>query len=253
MIVLKAPAEIVLMRESGRIVALVLAELKARVKPGVTLLELDALAESIIMAEGGTASFKNYRPESAPFPFPATICASLNDEIVHGIPTSRKLREGDIIKIDVGVKKNGYHADSAISVPVGKVSAEAEKLMRVTQECLAEAIKVARAGNRLGDLGHAIQKTAESQRFSVVREYTSHGVGRDLHEGFSMMNVGEPGQGMLLRPGLTIAVEPMINAGRPETKVKKDQWTVATIDGRISAHFEHTIAITDGEPEILTK
>ncbi|HQV69026.1 MAG: type I methionyl aminopeptidase [Anaerolineae bacterium] len=253
MIVLKAPAEIVLMRESGRIVALVLAELKARVKPGVTLLELDALAESIIMAEGGTASFKNYRPESAPFPFPATICASLNDEIVHGIPTSRKLREGDIIKIDVGVKKNGYHADSAISVPVGKVSAEAEKLMRVTQECLAEAIKVARAGNRLGDLGHAIQKTAESQRFSVVREYTSHGVGRDLHEGFSMMNVGEPGQGMLLRPGLTIAVEPMINAGRPETKVKKDQWTVATIDGKISAHFEHTIAITDGEPEILTK
>lgn len=171
MIVLKAPAEIVLMRESGRIVALVLAELKARVKPGVTLLELDALAESIIMAEGGTASFKNYRPESAPFPFPATICASLNDEIVHGIPTSRKLREGDIIKIDVGVKKNGYHADSAISVPVGKVSAEAEKLMRVTQECLAEAIKVARAGNRLGDLGHAIQKTAESQRFSVVREH----------------------------------------------------------------------------------
>ncbi|HQZ21395.1 MAG TPA: type I methionyl aminopeptidase [Thermoflexales bacterium] len=253
MIVLKAPAEIVLMRESGRIVALVLAELKARVKPGVTLLELDALAESIIIAEGGTASFKNYRPESAPFPFPATICASLNDEIVHGIPTSRKLREGDIIKIDVGVKKNGYHADSAISVPVGKVSAEAEKLMRVTQECLAEAIKVARAGNRLGDLGHAIQKTAESQRFSVVREYTSHGVGRDLHEGFSMMNVGEPGQGMLLRPGLTIAVEPMINAGRPETKVKKDQWTVATIDGKISAHFEHTIAITDGEPEILTK
>ncbi len=253
MIVLKAPAEIVLMRESGRIVALVLAELKARVKPGVTLLELDALAESIIMAEGGTASFKNYRPESAPFPFPATICASLNDEIVHGIPTSRKLREGDIIKIDVGVKKNGYHADSAISVPVGKVSAEAEKLMRVTQECLAEAIKVARAGNRLGDLGHAIQKTAESQRFSVVREYTSHGVGRDLHEGFSMMNVGEPGQGMLLRPGLTIAVEPMINAGRAETKVKKDKWTVATIDGKISAHFEHTIAITDGEPEILTK
>lgn len=253
MIVLKAPAEIALMRESGRIVALALAELRARVKPGVTLLELDALAESIIMAEGGVASFKNYRPESAPFPFPATICASVNDEIVHGIPTTRKLREGDIIKIDVGVKKNGYHADSAISVPVGKVSAEAEKLMRVTQECLAEAIKVARAGNRLGDLGHAIQKTAESQRFSVVREYTSHGVGRDLHEGFSMMNVGEPGQGMLLRPGLTIAVEPMINAGRAETKVKKDKWTVATIDGKISAHFEHTIAITDGEPEILTK
>lgn len=253
MIVLKAPAEIERMRESGRIVALALAEMKARVKPGVTLLELDALAESIIMAEGGAASFKNYRPESAPFPFPATICASVNDEIVHGIPTSRKLREGDIIKIDVGVKKNGYHADSAISVAVGQVSPEAQKLMRVTQECLAQAIKVARAGNRLGDLGHAIQKTAEREGFSVVREYTSHGVGRDLHEGFSMMNVGEPGQGMLLRPGLTIAVEPMINAGRPETKVKKDKWTVATIDGRISAHFEHTIAITDGEPEILTK
>lgn len=253
MIVLKSAAELALMRQAGRIVAAVLAELKQQVRPGVSLIELDQVAERIIAQHGGESSFKGYKPDSAPYPFPASICASVNDEIVHGIPTSRRLKEGDVVKIDCGVRYKGYHGDSAVSVPVGKVSKQAEELLATTQACLAAAIEVVRQGNRLGDVGHAIQATAESAGFSVVREYTSHGVGRDLHEGFSMLNVGEPGHGMLLRPGLTIAIEPMINAGKAETKVKKDQWTVATIDGKLSAHFEHTVAVTDGEAEILTK
>lgn len=253
MIVLKSAAEIALMRQAGRIVAVVLAELKQQVRPGVSLIELDQLAERIIAQHGGESSFKGYKPESAPYPFPASICASVNDEIVHGIPTARRLKEGDVIKLDCGVRFKGYHGDSAVSVPVGKVSKQAEELLATTQACLDAAVKAAVRGNRLGDIGHAIQTTAESAGFSVVREYTSHGVGRDLHEGFSMMNVGEPGHGMLLRPGLTIAIEPMINAGKAGTKVKKDQWTVATIDGKLSAHFEHTVAVTDGEAEILTK
>lgn len=254
MIVLKSPNEIALMRQAGRIVANVLAELRERVKPGVSLLELDEMAENLIRRQGATPSFKGY-PSNDPKvpPFPASICASVNDEIVHGIPTARRLREGELLKVDVGAFYKGYHGDSAMTFAVGEVSAEARRLMEVTQACLADAIAAARAGRRTGDIGAAIQRRAESNGFSVVREYTSHGVGRELHEGFSMLNVGREGQGMLLRPGLTIAIEPMINAGKYGTKVKRDGWTVATIDGKLSAHFEHTVAITEGEPEILTR
>jgi methionyl aminopeptidase len=254
MVVLKSQSEIELMRQAGKIVATVLADLKGRVKPGVTLLELDEVADKIIRQHGATPSFKG-KPANEPNvpPFPAAICASVNEEIVHGIPSPRRLKEGEILKIDVGAYYKGYHGDSAITVPVGRVSKEANDLIRVTQECLSAAIAAARNGNRTGDIGSAIQQTAEPQGFSVVREYTSHGVGRELHEGFSLLNYGKEGHGMVLRPGLTVAVEPMINAGKYGTKVKKDGWTVVTIDGKLSAHFEHTIAITEGDAEVLTK
>ena len=254
MVVLKTAAEIDVMRQAGRIVATVLAEMQVRVKPGITLLELDEVADKIIRQHGATPSFKGkaHNEPDAP-PFPASICASVNEEIVHGIPSQRRLKEGDILKVDVGAYYKGYHGDSAITIPVGRVSHEASELIRVTQECLKEAIAAARNGNRTGDIGAAIQRTAESQGFSVVREYTSHGVGHELHEGFSLMNFGKPGLGMVLRPGLTVAIEPMINAGKYGTKVKKDRWTVVTIDGKLSAHFEHTIAITEGDAEVLTK
>lgn len=252
MIVLKSAQEIALMREAGKIVATVLAECKNAARPGVTTQQLDALAERIIEQHDATPSFKHYQPGAAPYPFPASICASINEEVVHGIPGSRKLKEGDIIKIDTGAIFKGYHADSAITVGVGRVSERAEKLMQVTQDCLKAAIAAARAGNRAGDIGAAIQGVAEPRGFSVVREYTSHGVGRELHEGFGLQNFGQAGTGMLLRPGLTLALEPMINEGRYETKVKKDGWTVVTIDGKLSAQFEHTVVITEGDAEILT-
>ncbi len=252
MIVLKSAQEIALMREAGKVVATVLAECKNMVKAGVTTQQLDELAEKIITQHGAKPSFKHYQPGGAPYPFPASICASINEEVVHGIPGSRKLKEGDIIKIDTGAIYKGYHADSAITVGVGRVSEKAEKLMQVTQDCLKAAIAAARAGNRAGDIGAAIQGVAEPRGFSVVREYTSHGVGRELHEGFGMQNFGTAGTGMLLRPGLTLALEPMINEGRYETKMKKDGWTVVTIDGKLSAQFEHTVVITEGDAEILT-
>jgi methionyl aminopeptidase len=253
MVVLKTAQEIALMRQAGRVVAIVLAELKARVAPGVSLMALDELAEKLILQHGALPSFKNYQPKGAPYPFPASICASVNEEVVHGIPGPRKLKEGEIVKLDVGVHYKGYHADSAITVGVGNISPRAQRLIETTQECLAAAIAAARKGNRFGDIGAAIQRVAESKGYSVVHQYTSHGVGRELHEGFGLPNTGQAERGMLLRPGLTIALEPMINEGRAETKLKKDGWTVVTIDGKLSAQFEHTIAITDGEAEILTK
>ena len=257
MIILKTPAELALMRQAGRIVAEILQTYSKVVKPGVTLLELDTIAADIIASRDGVSSFKNYLPEGAGErgvpPFPGTICSSVNEEIVHGIPTTRKLKEGDIVKLDVGASYNGYHADSAITLPVGRVSRQATELMWVTQLCLEESIKMVRKGNRFGDIGAAIQRVAEGAGFSVVQEYSSHGVGRKLHEGFSLLNTGTADMGMLLRPGLTIALEPMINQGTHLTKIKNDLWTVVTKDGKLSAHFEHTVAVTDGEPEVLTR
>lgn len=253
MVVLKSPEEIEIMRQAGRIVADVIAKCRSQIKPGVTTREIDRLAEDIIRGHGATPSFKHYKPDGAPYPFPASICASVNDEIVHGIPGDRKLKDGDVFKLDVGAFYKGYHADTAATIAVGRVSERGQRLIEVTQKCLQAAIEVARKGNRFGDIGAAIQSVAEGQGFSVVREYTSHGVGRQLHEGFSLPNYGSSGHGMLLRPGLTIALEPMINEGRYETKLKKDGWTVATVDGKLSAQFEHTIVITDGDAEILTK
>ena len=253
MIVLKSAADLQQMRAAGRILAEVLAELRGMARPGMILAELDRRAEERIVQRGARPSFKNYRPEGAPYAFPASICASVNEEIVHGIPGSRKLREGDVLKIDCGVYHNGFHADSAVTVGVGKISPRAQKLIDVTQECLAAAIEQVRPGKRFGDIGAAIQAVAEPAGFSVVRQYTSHGVGRELHEGFSLPNYGEPGVGMLLRPGLTIALEPMINEGVYGTRLKRDGWTVVTKDGKLSAQFEHTVAVTTDAPEILTR
>ncbi len=242
------------MRQAGRIVAEVLAAVRERVAPGVTTGELDALAEEIIRGHGAIPSFKGY-PNSLPEgpPFPATICASVNDELVHGIPGPRVLQEGDIISVDVGAIYQGFHGDAAITIPVGEIGEEARRLLEVTEQALYVGIAQARLGNRTGDIAWAIQQYVESHGFSVVREYTSHGIGREMHEGFQMLNVGRPGRGLPLRPGMTIALEPMVNAGTWKTRLLSDQWTVATADGRLSAHFEHTIAITNGEAEILTR
>jgi methionyl aminopeptidase len=255
MIILKSAAELELMRHAGKIVAQILSAMRERVQPGVTLSELDEIAAEIIAEHGATSSFKGYVPDktNGQPPFPGTICASVNEEIVHGIPTNRRLREGDLVKLDVGAAYRGYHADSAITVPVGKVSQQAQDLMTATQECLAEAIKVMRKGNRVGDIGAAINRVARRYGFGVVQEYSSHAVGRQLHEGLSVLHNDAKGQGLMMRPGLTLAIEPMINVGTPDTRTKSDLWTVVTKDGKISAHFEHTVAITEGDPEILTR
>ncbi len=254
MIVLKTAAEIARMRAAGRVVAAVLDALSDAAQPGVLLSELDQQAADIIAGHGGASSFKGYQPESAPYPFPGVTCLSVNDELVHGIPGPRRLKRGDLLKIDVGVCLNGYHADAARPVVVGGAAANprAARLAEVTERCFWAALEQMRAGRRFGDVGAAIQSTAEASGFAVVREFTSHGVGRTLHEGFSMLNYGEPGIGMLLRPGLTMALEPMLTEGDWRTRLKRDGWTVLTKDGKLAAQFEHSVAVTDGAPEILT-
>ncbi len=248
MIIFKSPEEIDRMRKAGRITALTVERLMEAVRPGMTTADLDAMAEKIIGGEGALPSFKGYRG------FPATICTSVNHEVVHGIPSpKRKLIPGDILKLDVGCIWEGYHGDSAVSVFVGgPPSEEAIKLVRVTEESLEAGIAQLRPGRRLSDVGHAVQQVAEGAGFSCVREYAGHGVGRALHEDPQVPNYGDPGRGPLIRPGLVVAVEPMVNLGTWRTKVLADRWTVVTSDGKISAHFEHTIAVTEDGPEILT-
>ncbi len=254
MIVLKSTSELALMREAGRIVATLLQELKAQVRPGVTTGELDRVAARVLKQHGATSPFYNYPNHvRSQRPFPGMICTSVNEELVHGIPGKRALREGDIIKIDCGATFKGWIADSAWTFPVGKISPEAQRLLEVTEGALYASIAAARPNNRTGDMSAALQQFVEEREFNVVREYTSHGVGRHLHEDPQVPNVGEPGRGAKLRPGMTIAVEPMVLAGNYKTRVLSDQWTVAAKDGKLTAHFEHTIAITDGEPEILTR
>lgn len=253
-IVIKSEREIALMRRAGQIVAKVLEAIREQVHPGITTGELDELAERIIRAEGGIPSFKGYDGGSDRPPFPATICASVDNEVVHGIPSrQRVLEEGQILSVDVGAIYQGYHGDAAITVPVGKVSDLARRLMEVTEGALYAGIAAARAGNRLGDISHAIQSYVESRGFSVVREYTGHGIGREMHEGLQVLNFGEPGRGVRLRAGMTLALEPMVNVGDWRTRVLADGWTVVTYDGSLSAHFEHTILVRDGEAEILTR
>jgi len=254
MVVLKSDEELELMRQAGRIVAEVLALIRERVQPGVTTLELDALAEEEIRRRDAIPSFKGY-PNNIPNarPFPATICASINEELVHGIPDNRPLREGDIVSVDCGAIYKGYHGDSAITVPVGGIAPETQVLLDATEEALYLGIAQARIGNRIGDVASAIQKHVESKGFSVVREYTSHCIGREMHEGFSFPNLGKPGRGMKLRRGMTIALEPMVNAGDWRTRVLEDGWTVSSLDGSLSAHFEHTIAVVNGQARILTQ
>jgi methionyl aminopeptidase len=248
MIIYKSPDEVDRMRAAGRIVAATIDTVLGAVRPGASTADLDRVAEDFIWERDATPSFKGYRG------FPASICASLNDEVVHGIPsTKRILKEGDVLSLDFGAVWEGYHADSAVTVFVGEPpSAEAEKLVRVTEEALEAGISQIRPGGRLSDISHAVQQVVEGAGFSVVREYVGHGIGRSLHEDPQIPNYGLPGRGPEVRPGLVVAVEPMVTMGDWRTRVLADDWTVVTADGSLAAHFEHTIAVTEGGHEVLT-
>ena len=245
-IITKSEREIVVMRQAGKVVALVLELLKKQVQPGIQTRELDVFAEREVKRLGAIPSFKNYRG------YPACLCVSINDEIVHGIPGKRTLKEGDVVSLDFGAIYNDYQGDAALTVGIGNIGPAASKLIETTEGSLKEGIKAARAGKRLGDLSNAIQRYAEARGFAVVRQYTGHGIGHNMHEDPLIPNYGTPGTGPLLRKGMTLAIEPMLNIGTWETKVDDDGWTVRTMDGSISAHFEHTIAIRDDEAEVLT-
>ena len=246
---IKTPAELQIMREAGRINATVHATVKELLKPGVSTADLNAAAEEVLKKHGCVSPFKGYGHP----PFPTSITVSINQELVHGIPSkSRKLKNGDIVSIDCGTVFEGFVADSAFSAGVGEVSSEAQELLRVTEESLKAGIQAMRAGNRTGDVSAAIQNYVESHGFFVTREYTGHGVGRQMHEGPQVPNYGKPGTGMLLKAGMTIAIEPMVLVGTAETRVLPDQWTVVSADGSLTAHFEHSVAVTEGEPLLLT-
>jgi methionyl aminopeptidase len=246
-IVVKSPEEIVRLRAACRVVAEVLAELRAAALPGVTTLELDVLAEAGARRRGAEPAFKGYHG------FPASLCASVNDEVVHGIPSAgRVLREGDVIGLDFGVVLDGFYGDAAVTVPVGAVSDDARRLLEVTRQALAAAISVAWPDRRVGDLGAAVQALVEPRGFSVVRDFVGHGIGRRLHEPPQIPNFGTPGTGPRLRAGMALAIEPMVNTGRCEVDTRDDGWTAYTVDGGLSAHFEHTVLITENGPEILT-
>ena len=247
MITIKSEREILLMKEAGRIVALAHQEVKKHIKPGVTTFELDQIVEKVVRDNDAIPSFKGSGG------FPGSACTSINEQVVHGIPSKRvKLKNGDLISVDIGAMYKGYHGDSAWTYAVGKVTEEVSNLMQVTKESLFEGLKYAKAGNRLTDISHHIQKYAESFGYSVVREFVGHGLGKELHEDPQIPNYGLPGKGPILKKGMTLAIEPMINMGRKEVKVLKDNWTAVTIDKKPSAHYEHSILITDDEPIILT-
>ncbi len=246
MIVCKSPSEIEKMRAANALVAGVLAELAAMVAPGVTTRDLDEVAERLVREGGAEPAFKGYRG------YPATLCASVNEQVVHGIPSSRRLVDSDILSLDMGVKLNGFFGDSAVTVPVGHITEDAQRLLTVTQEALEHGIAQVRVGNRISDIGHAIQLHVESHGFSVVREFVGHGIGAALHEEPQIANYGEPGRGPRMAEGMVLAIEPMVNMGRPAVKVLADGWTAVTRDGSLSAHFEHTVAVTRQGPMILT-
>jgi methionyl aminopeptidase len=246
-IIRKSSEELERMRRAGSVVAATIDRLVEAVRPGMTTADLDRIAEDAIRSAGAVPSFKGYRG------FPASICTSVNEEIVHGIPGKRRLGEGDLLSLDVGAIWEGYHGDSAVTVFVGEPrSDQAEKLVRVTEEALEAGIAQIRPGNRLSDVSHAVQQVAEGAGFSVVREYVGHGIGQSMHEDPPLPNYGPPGRGPELRPGLVVAVEPMVIVGGWETRLLADEWTVVTADGSLSAHFEHTIAVTEDGPEVLT-
>jgi methionyl aminopeptidase len=248
MVTLKSPREVDIMARAGRIVAGTLALMRTLVRPGVSTEDLDAAAEAFIRGhEGATPSFKGL------YGFPKTLCTSIDNEIVHGIPSSRRvLAEGSIVSVDVGVFLDGLHADSATTIPVGRIASEAERLLSVTQQCLEAGIGAARVGNHVGDIGHAVQQVAEGAGYGVVRELVGHGIGTRFHEEPQVPNYGAPKRGPRLLEGMTLAIEPMITVGSPATKTLGDKWTVVTADGTLSAHFEHTVAITANGPRILT-
>jgi len=246
---LKSPAELQVMREAGRINATVLATVRELLKPGVSTADLNAAAEDVLRKHGCVSPFKGYGHP----PFPASITVSINQELVHGIPArNRKLKDGDIVSIDCGTVFNGFVGDSAFTAGVGEISSDAQTLLDVTEGALNAAIEQMRVGDRTGDVSAAIQKYVENRNYYVTREYTGHGVGRQMHEGPQVPNYGKPGTGMPLKPGMTIAIEPMVLMGTAETRVLSDQWTVVSADGSLTAHFEHSVAVTEGEPLILT-
>ncbi len=244
MIVVKSPEEIELMREGGSILATILAQVKQEVRPGIRTSALDEMVVEEMKKWGVTASFKGYHG------YPASLCVSINNEVVHGIPGARVVRDGDVVSLDLGVFHRGFHTDAAVTVGAGEMSSQARKLIEVTESALQEGVNQARAGNHVGDISVAVQRYAESKGMAVVREYTGHGVGRELHEEPQVPNF-ECGKGPLLRKGMTIAIEPMVTNGGWRTRVAGNKWTVLTADGSLSAHFEHSIAITDGEPEVF--
>jgi len=237
------------LREAGRINAMALEAIRQLVRPGVTTAELDAAAEEVIRKHGAVPTFKGY---PGPYPYPASICASINEQLVHGIPGKRKLQSGDILSVDCGSTFEGFVGDSAFTIGVGDISDEVRRLIEVTEQALYVGINQMRAGNRVGDVSSAIQTFVEGAGFFVTREYTGHGVGRQMHEGPQVPNYGIAGRGQVLRQGMTIALEPMVLVGTSQTRVLPDQWTVVSADGSLTAHWEHTVAITDGEPLILT-
>lgn len=245
-IIIKSTREIEQLKRSNAIVAEVFQELRRVIAPGVTTMELDQLAEELILSRGAIPAFKGYRG------FPATLCISVNEEVVHGIPSERRLKEGDIVSLDVGVNLSGYFGDLAITLPVGEVDRAAQRLLQVTERALFIGIEKAKVGNRLFDISYAIQTWVELHGFSVVRDFVGHGIGKNLHEEPQIPNFGSPHQGPRLERGMVLALEPMVNEGTHEVKILSDGWTVVTADGKRSAHFEHTIAITDGEAEILS-
>ena len=246
MIILKSKSEIEKMAVACRIVAEVLQELVRALRPGLTTLELDAFAERGIRARGGVPAFKGYRA------FPNTLCVSLNEQVVHGIPSKRRLRAGDIVGLDLGAKWEGYYGDAAVTVPVGRIPAETECLLATAREALYVGIKEVNPGKHLSDISHAIQRYAEARGYSVVRAFVGHGIGTALHEEPQVPNFGPPGRGPRLKSGMVLAIEPMVNVGDADVEILDDGWTVITADGQLSAHFEHTVAITEEGPQILT-
>jgi len=245
-VILKSSWEIDLIRKSGRIVAEALARLTKLVEPGITTLDLDRLAEEYILKRGAKPAFKGYRG------YPYSLCASVNEQVVHALPSERTLKEGDIVSLDLGSIVDGYYGDAAVTIPVGQVSDEANRLIDVTQESLQRAIEAARPGNRLSDVSYAVQAAVEAEGFSVVRLFVGHGIGRSLHEEPQIPNFGPPGHGPVLKTGMVLAIEPMVNAGSPDVMILEDRWTAVTCDGSLSAHFEHTVALTENGTEVLT-
>jgi methionyl aminopeptidase len=253
MISLKTKSEIERMRKSGQVISSAFELLKGIIKPGVTTIELDRIVEEHIRKHGGIPSFKGYKGLRGAIDFPASICSSVNDEVVHGIPGLRELKNGDIISIDIGVYLDGYHADAARTFPVGEISDEASRLIEVTRKSFYEGIKHAIIGNRITDISSAVQKVVEGSGYSVVRDYVGHGIGKEMHEPPQVPNFVTRERGPRLEDGMTIAVEPMVNAGSYKVRLLENRWTVVTEDGSLSAHYENTIAVTKGEPIILTK
>jgi len=247
MIILKSRSEIEKMRKSNTIVAVILEELRKKIRPGVKTIELDRLSEELALKKGARPAFKGYRG------YPYSLCASVNSEVVHGMPSDKELKEGDIVSLDFGILNDGYYGDAAVTVPVGEISPAAKRLLRVTEEALYRGIAEVKAGNRIGDISAAIQGHVEASGYSVVRDLVGHGIGKSLHEDPQVPNYGSSGRGVELKPGMVFAIEPMVNEGSYRVEILRDGWTVVTADGKLSAHFEHSVAITENGPVILSR